>query len=78
MTEAGASGISTLSSADAVSVSGEKGALAVSMSRTERIVVYDLAGRRVASFMGQDLRIPLPAGVYQVVAGKSRVKVMVK
>lgn len=78
VTEAGASGISTLSSADAVSVSGEKGALAVSMSRTERIVVYDLAGRRVASLMGQDLRIPLPAGVYQVVAGKSRVKVMVK
>lgn len=78
VTEAGASGISTLSSADVVSVSGEKGALAVSMSRIERIVVYDLAGRRVASLMGQDLRIPLPAGVYQVVAGKSRVKVMVK
>lgn len=78
VTEKGATAVHSLASDGDVTVKGGDGVLEVRLANTANVRVYNLAGRLMADYTGTELHMPLPKGVYMVVAGNSRTKVVVK
>ena len=78
VTEKGATAVHSLASDGDVTVKGGDGTLEVRLANAANVRVYNLAGRLMADYTGTELHMPLPKGVYMVVAGDNRTKVVVK
>lgn len=78
MTEKGATAVHSLASDGDVTVKGGDGVLEVRLANAANVRVYNLAGRLMADYTGTELHMPLSKGVYMVVAGDNRTKVVVK
>lgn len=67
----------SLTSDGDVMVKGD-GVLEVRLANAANVRVYNLAGRLMADYTGTELHMLMPKGVYMVVAGDNRTKVVVK